>query len=153
MMDPPLTTAGDDKMLELYKFLKFVFRHILPEKSRYPLARLMARSACLFDTDRRRVITATLTPLVGPTRAAALAPTLLGNSLMTAVDFFCARGNLAREIQEENASVIDKLYRRYKKVIVVTAHLGNWELGMSYLINKGYSMAGVYAPYREDDVV
>ena len=54
---------------------------------------------------------------------------------------------------EENAAVIEKSYRRYKKVIVVTAHLGNWELGMSYLIDKGFSMAGVYAPYREDEVV
>ena len=54
---------------------------------------------------------------------------------------------------EENAAIVEKAYRRYKKVIVVTAHIGNWELGMSYLIEKGFSMAGVYAPYREDDVV
>ena len=72
---------------------------------------------------------------------------------MTAVDFFCPRRNLAREIIEENAAVIEKAYRKYKKVIVVTAHVGNWELGMSYLIEKGFSMAGVYAPYREDEIV
>ena len=38
-------------------------------------------------------------------------------------------------------------------VILVGPHLGNWELGMSYLMNRGFSMAGVYAPYREDEIV
>src|SRR5258706_3521554 len=72
---------------------------------------------------------------------------------MTGVDFFRPRTDLARETKKENASLVEKAYRLYKKVIVVTAHIGNWELGMTYLINKGFSMAGVYAPYREDEVV
>jgi KDO2-lipid IV(A) lauroyltransferase len=102
---------------------------------------------------RRRVIRENLAPVVGPARAAALTPRLLGNFLMTAVDFFCPRRNLAVGMHEENAAVVEKAYRRYKKVIVVTAHVGNWELGMTYLLHKGFSMAGVYAPYREDEVV
>ncbi len=140
-------------MLPLYKFLKFLFRHLIPERLRYPLARLVARLVCLLNAKRRRVLEANLAPIVGPAKAAALAPELLGNFSMTAVDFFCPRTNLAREIQEENASIVEKSYRRYKKVIIVTAHIGNWELGMTYLIHKGFSMAGVYAPYREDEVV
>ncbi len=140
-------------MLSLYKFLKFVFRHLLPEESRYPLARLMARVVCLLNTRRRQVLEANLFPIVGPDRAKALAPKLLGNFSRTAVDFFCPRSDLTREIQEENSSIIEKSYRRFKKVIVVTAHIGNWEMGMTYLINKGFSMAGVYAAYREDEVV
>src|SRR5438477_10132256 len=128
-------------------------RHTLPERLRYPLARLLARLVCVLSPQRRRVLEANLRPVVGPAKAAALAPQLLGNFSMTAVDFFCPRSDLAREIQEVNASIVEKSYRRFKKVIVVTAHIGNWELGMTYLINKGFSMAGVYAPYREDDVV
>jgi KDO2-lipid IV(A) lauroyltransferase len=140
-------------VLTLYKFLKFLFRHIIPERLRYPLARWIGRLVCTFNARRRQILVANLTPLVGAKEAAGMAPRLLGNFAMTAVDFFCARANLAREIHEENASVVDKAYRRFKKVILVTGHLGNWELGMSYLINKGFSTAGVYAPYREDEIV
>ena len=140
-------------MLFVFKFTKFLFRHVTPEPLRYPLTRGMARLTCLFNRRRRQLIISNLTPIVGPQKAALLAPTLLGNFSMTAVDFFCSRRNLARTIKEENAAIVEKAYRRYKKVIVVTAHVGNWELGMSYLIDKGFSMAGVYAPYREDDVV
>ncbi len=140
-------------MLTLYKCLKFVFRHLIPEESRYPLARWIARMVCWFNGSRRRVIEANLTPVVGRDPAKALAPRLLGNFSMTTVDFFCPRRDLTREIQEENPSVVERTYRRFKKVIVVSAHLGNWELGMAYMIRKGFLMAGVYAPYREDDVV
>jgi lauroyl/myristoyl acyltransferase len=140
-------------VLSLYKCLKFVFRHLLPEEARYPLARWIARVVCWANGHRRRTIVANLIPVVGPDRAKSLAPKVLGNFSMTAVDFFCPRRDLTRDIQEENASIVEKALRRYKKVIVVTAHLGNWELGMSYLINKGFLMAGVYAPYREDEIV
>ncbi len=140
-------------MLSIYKFFKFVFRHIIPDALRYPAARGLARLICFFDRDRRQVLIQNLTPIVGPVKAAQFAPRLLGHFSMTAVDFFCSRDNLARTIQETNASVIEKAYRKSKKVIVVTAHIGNWELGMSYLLHKGFSMAGVYAPYREDKIV
>ena len=106
-------------MLKLYKLLKFLFRHILPEKCRYPLARLIGRLVCVANASRRRVIVENLTPLVGPKEAAAMAPRLLGHFAMTAVDFFCPRRNLAREVQAENAGVLEKSYRRFKKVIVV----------------------------------
>ena len=108
---------------------------------------------CWLDRRRRQILIQNLTPIVGLAEAPRLAPQLLGHFSMTAVDFFCPRRNLTRSMKEENASVVDKAYRRSRKVIVLTAHLGNWELGMSYLIDKGFSMAGVYAPYREDDVV
>jgi lauroyl/myristoyl acyltransferase len=140
-------------VLSIYKLVKFVFRHVLPEALRYPASRGLARLICLFDRRRRQILIQNLIPIVGPDRAPSLAPQILGNFSMTAVDFFCSRRNLAREIHEENWAVVDKAYRRSRKVIIVTAHIGNWELGMSYLLQKGFSMAGVYAPYREDEIV
>jgi KDO2-lipid IV(A) lauroyltransferase len=140
-------------VLSIYKILKFIFRHVIPGPFRYPLARGIARGVCLVNRSRRRIIVDNLTPVVGAQAAARLAPKLLGNFSMTAVDFFCPRQNLARSIIEENWSVVEKVYRRSKKVMLVTAHLGNWELGISYLVEKGYAVSGVYAPYREDDVV
>jgi KDO2-lipid IV(A) lauroyltransferase len=140
-------------VLVLYKLLKFIFRHVIPKALRYPLARFVGRMVCFLNRRRRNIVVSNLTPIVGKKQAKAFAPEVLANFSMTAVDFFCSRSNLARQIHEENASIVEKSYRRFKKVIVVTAHIGNWELGMSYLMSKGYSMAGVYAPYREDEVV
>ena len=91
--------------------------------------------------------------MVGPEKARRLAPVLLGHFTMTSVDFFCPKRNLAVHMKEENWPAADKAYRRSRKVMFVTAHLGNWELGISYLVEKGFLVACVYAPYREDDVV
>jgi len=113
----------------------------------------MARGVCFLNRPRRQIIIQNLTPVVGADRAAFLAPRLLGNFSMTAVDFFCPRRNLAVGIKEENWSFVEKAHRKSKKVMLVTAHIGNWELGISYLVEKGYAVSGVYAPYREDEVV
>lgn len=140
-------------MLALYKLLKFFFRHLLPERLRYAFARGMAAVVIRLNAQRRRVIVDNLTPLVGDARAKRLAPKLLGNFCMTAVDFFCSRDELLRVLKTENAAIIEKTWRKSRKVIIVTAHIGTWELGISYLVKKGFSVAGVYAPYREDTVV
>jgi phosphatidylinositol dimannoside acyltransferase len=140
-------------VLTFYKFAKFVFRHLLPGPVRYPAARLVARAVCRWNGRRRSVIVGNLTPVVGCEQAEKMAPELLGNFLMTAVDFFCPRRNLAVEMNVENGGIVDKAYRRTKRVMAVTAHLGNWEIGISYLVEKGFPVTGVYAPYREDAVV
>jgi len=140
-------------MLSLYKSLKFIFRHLLPKRSRYTVARAFARMVIFMNRPRRQLLLSNLTPLVGLPRAQELAPVLLGNFSMTAVDFFCPRSSVVKSIKEENTQVIEKSWRKTRRVILVTAHIGNWELGISYLVHKGFSVAGVYAPYREDNVV
>jgi len=140
-------------VLAVYKICKFVFRYLIPEFLRYPCGRLIARVVIFFNRPRRRVIVRNLTPLVGKRKARQLAPALMGNFVMTAIDFFCTRRNLARALKIENDVFLDRAYRRHKRVIIVTAHIGNWELGMSWLVERGYSVAGVYAPYRNDEIV
>src|SRR6185437_62078 len=94
-----------------------------------------------------------LTPILGEKQARAQAPVLLGNFLMTAVDFFCPRRNLARDTVLDNWGAFEKVYRKTKRVMLVTAHLGTWELGISCLVEGGYTVASVYAPYRDDEIV
>jgi len=140
-------------MLPLYKCLKFFFRYLVPGPSRYFLARASGRIVIFFNRGRREVIVGNLTPLLGAGEARRRAPELLGNFLMTAVDFFCPRRNMALETPIENWSAVEKAYRKTKRVMLVTAHLGNWELGIPCLVEKGYSVSGIYAPYRGDDIV
>jgi KDO2-lipid IV(A) lauroyltransferase len=140
-------------MLSVYKILKFTFRYLIPDAWRYPLARAIARGICFFNRSRRCVIIGNLTPVVGQEEARRLAPVLLGQFSMTSVDFFCPKHNLAARMKAENWPAVDKAYRRSKRVVFLTAHLGNWELGISYLVEKGFSVACVYAPYRNDETV
>jgi lauroyl/myristoyl acyltransferase len=140
-------------MLKAYKFAKFVFRHIIPSRSRYAAARGTARLIMTFNPQRRAVIENNLRVLVGEKRARELTPVVFGNFLMTAVDFFCPRKSLLTNVRRENWHVLDKAWRKSRRVMLVTAHVGNWELGITTLVDSGYSVAGVYAPYREDEVV
>lgn len=140
-------------MLALYKVLKFIFRYLVPGPLRYPFVRLIARGVIRFNRARREVLIGNLTPLVGKEKARALAPVVMGNFLMTAVDFFCASRTLPQEVQTENWSLLTRTYEKTKRVVMVTAHLGHWELGISCLVEKGYPVTGVYATYTDDAIV
>jgi lauroyl/myristoyl acyltransferase len=140
-------------VLSIYKILKFIFRHLVPGPLRYPVARAIARGVCFVNRSRRQILIENLIPIVGANKAPDIAPVLLGNFSMTAVDFFCSRRNIAAKTKEENWSSVEKTLKRTKKVMFVTAHIGHWELGISYLVEKGFAVSGVYAPYRADDVV
>jgi lauroyl/myristoyl acyltransferase len=140
-------------MLIVYKIAKFVFRYFIPMRWRYPLVRGIARLVVLTNAARRDVIIGNLTPLVGAPRAKALAPVLLGNFLMTAVDFFCPPSRLVRNVTLENWITLERTYRKTRRMIAVTAHIGHWELGISCLADKRHSIAGLYAPYRDDAIV
>jgi KDO2-lipid IV(A) lauroyltransferase len=140
-------------ILRFYKCCKFVFRYLIPARLRYPLGRLIARGVCLFNARRRDVIVGNLTPLVGAERARELAPELLGNFVMTAVDFFCAHPLRTRGLVFEGWSRIESAYQENRRVMIVTAHLGNWEIGISQLLEQGYPVAALYATYTDDDIV
>src|SRR3989338_7526108 len=140
-------------LLWTYKFCKFLFRYVVPARARYLLARWIARAVCFLNARRRRVIIDNLTPLVGAERAAQLAPELLGNFVMTAVDFFCTRPQGTRPITWEGWSRIEQAYQESRRLIIVTAHMGNWEIGISSLIDRGFPVAGLYATYTDDDIV
>jgi lauroyl/myristoyl acyltransferase len=140
-------------LLMSYKLLKFIFRYVIPMWLRYPLARWIASGVCLFNRKRRDVLVRNLTPLVGSNQARTLAPVQLGHFLMTAVDFFCVNPLKPREIHVEHWSRLEAAYQERRRVMVVTAHIGNWETGISYLVEKGYPVAGLYATYTDDDIV
>ena len=140
-------------MLALYKLMKFIFRYFIPPRLRYPLVRLIGRVVCRFNRARRQVIEGNLTPLVGAPRAKEMAPVLLGNFLMTAVDFFCKRPRLWQDVTQEGWERVEAVYQETRRVMLVTAHLGHWELGISCLVKKGVPVTGVYAPYTDDAIV
>jgi len=140
-------------MLRVFQITKFIFRHCVPRPLRYPMARLAGRLLLILRPRRRKTLIENLTPFVGAQAASDMAQKQIGHFAMTAVDFFCFPRGLVNKIDVVNGQILDKTYRKAHKAIVVTAHIGNWELGISLLVARGFPVAGMYAPYREDEVV
>jgi KDO2-lipid IV(A) lauroyltransferase len=140
-------------LLASYKCFKFIVRYLIPPFLRYPLARGAARIVCRFNGRRRRVLIANLTPLVGEEKARETAPVLLGNFLMTAVDFFCIRPHRQKKLMMENWHRVEAGYHKSRRVMIVTAHIGNWETAISHVVESGYPVAGLYATYTDDKIV
>src|SRR5882762_9944583 len=99
-------------ILASYKCLKFVFRYLVPPPVRYPLVRLMGRGICRFNALRREVLVSNLTPLVGQAKARELTPVLFGNFLMTAVDFFCSRPQLVKQMSSTGWENVEAAYQK-----------------------------------------
>jgi KDO2-lipid IV(A) lauroyltransferase len=72
------------------------------------------------------------------------------------VDFFrfekLDRRYIAKNIRLENLHYFDEALSRGKGVIVLTAHLGNWELGGVVLSQLGYPLCAVALPHKNKKV-
>jgi KDO2-lipid IV(A) lauroyltransferase len=139
--------------LFFFKTLKFLFRHIIPPFLRYPLARFAGRITVKLNPRRRGIIVGNLTPLLGEAEARDRAGELLGNFMMAAVDFFCQSKRFVDSIPMDKEFLLKVYENSGHRLMMVTAHLGHWELGIPSMIAHGFTLAGVYAPYREDAVV
>jgi lauroyl/myristoyl acyltransferase len=137
------------KYLQL-KLAEFLSR-LLPRKVGYGLARRIADLYVLFDGRGRESVIANLRRIhqhsgVSLTQRAlrALARENFLNFAKYLVDFFQFLRPQPERLQQVidfgNATeILDKLLARGKGVIVVSAHLGNWELGASALASLGYT--------------
>ena len=64
----------------------------------------------------------------------------LGKNLVELINFQKIRNEFDSYIIGEGFSYLDQLLARGKGVLVVTGHLGNWELLACYLAHKGYPL-------------
>lgn len=72
------------------------------------------------------------------------------------VDFFrfskLNREYIRRNVRIENLDYVDSAMRRGKGVILLTAHLGNWELGGVVFSQLGYPLWAVALPHKDKRV-
>lgn len=136
-------------MLFSYRVLEFVFRRLLPERLRDPLVRALAKGIYAFHPGLRTTLFQNLLPLIGPERASQVAPRLYQHFAVTTLDFFCPLKDGFKNVQEEGAEILKAAHDRGEKVMLVTAHFGNWELGLNYLAHRGLALTGLYARYRD----
>ncbi|HVV00278.1 MAG TPA: lysophospholipid acyltransferase family protein [Verrucomicrobiae bacterium] len=118
---------------------------LFPPALLMPVARCLARLYWLLAPHRRKVLIRNLLPAVNGDSAAArrTARRLMGNFGTKLVDLF--RYESGRNISDlfgESTGWEHLLKARDQKrgVLVVTCHLGNWELGGPWLTRKGMSL-------------
>lgn len=138
------------KYLQL-KFAEFVARW-LPRRMGYGIARRIADLYLLFDRSGRDNLIASLQRIhqhggvsLSPRALRALARENFLNFAKYLVDFFhflhLTDQRINRLIDFGNLpTVLDDLLAHGKGVIILSAHLGNWELGAAALAARGYKL-------------
>jgi len=90
-------------------------------------------------------------PEAAPREIASLSKRIFRNYARSLVDFGRYRGLSPREIEGEIARVdgaecIDPAARAGKGIVLVTGHVGNWELGGLYFVSRGWKVNVVGLP-------
>ena len=126
----------------------------LPLKCAYALALFLSDLQFLISrTDRKNVISNMNTILPDGKNNVKLAREVFRNFGKYLVDFFrienLNKDNIDRTIKVENRKIIDKCLAQKKGMIVLTAHLGNWEIGGIAVSFLGYPLYVIALPHKD----
>ena len=72
----------------------------------------------------------------------------LGRSAMEFARLARLRARLSSLVVIEGKEHLDEAIARGKGVLMMTAHMGNWELGGARMVAEGYAIAPIYTPQR-----
>ena len=147
----------------LYKFGQFCVNH-LPVEMSYWIGRFLSGLQYWFSPRDRHAVKSNLRVILNTGgrpeeegRVAATAIKVFENFGQYLVEFFRMGKNLDAEFIRKNVDIhnlatIDAMLKRGKGVILLTAHLGNWELGGVVLSKLGYPIVAIALPHKERPV-
>lgn len=131
----------------------------LPLRLGYFLARLFSDIRYLFARQDRRIVTENLKaifPEKTDREIAQIRIRLFRNFAKYLVDFFrfekINQGYIKKYIRFENLLYLQEAIASDKGVILLTAHLGNWELGGAVIAQSGYPLWAVALPHKQKKV-
>ena len=137
-----------------------VLCHILPRRFSYWIGARMADGFFRRDGKGRRAVMSNLRRIheyrgmpLDDCALEALARDMFRNFGKYLVDFFrftrVTSGEVARLIRVDHPEYISQAAAQGKGVLVVTAHLGNWEIGGAVLSSLGYPVNVVVLPMKD----
>jgi lauroyl/myristoyl acyltransferase len=142
----------------LYRIGQFI-AVTLPLKCAYGLSRIISDIRLSWAREDRRCVTANLKVIFPEKSEREIAVLRLGMSRNFAkylVDFFrfqeLTSDYIVKHIVIEGREHFDEALKQGKGVIVLTAHLGNWELGGVVLGLLGYPFWAVALPHKDKRV-
>lgn len=141
----------------LYKFGQFVLNR-LSWKASYRVGVFLSDIQYYLSPRDRRAVANNLRVILGPNENLAITTReVFRNFGRYLVEFF----RMERLVDEEyiknkvtiqNIERIEQALEKGKGAIILTAHIGNWELGAAILSIMGYSMMAVTLPHKERPV-
>jgi KDO2-lipid IV(A) lauroyltransferase len=142
----------------LYRIGQFIALH-LPLKLGYKIAVFICDVHYIFAGNDRRAVKENLKaifPEKSDREILKLRIAVFHNFAKYLVDFFrfekLDEGYIKNNIRIENIRYFDEALSRGKGVIVLTAHLGNWELGGVVIALSGYPFWVVALPHKDKRV-
>lgn len=141
----------------LYRFAQFLVNRLSLEAS-YALAVFLSDLHYFFSFRDRRRVRGNLKKILPPTedlrRATREVFRNFGKYLteFLRMERMVDKDFIARSIKVKNAGRVHALLREGKGVIIVTAHIGNWELGAVLLTVLGFPLMAVALPHKERPV-
>ncbi len=147
----------------LYKFGQFCVNR-LPVGISYWIARFLSDLQYWFSPRDRKAVKNNLRLILGTkgrpedeARITATALKVFENFGLYLVEFFRMAHKVDEQFIRENVAinnigVIDAMLKRGKGVVILTAHIGNWELGGVVLSKLGYPIVAIALPHKERPV-
>lgn len=142
----------------IYKIGEFIALH-LPLRFAYGVARIVSDLHLLFFRKDRENVAANLRAIFPDkdlSQIRTIRQAMFRNFAKYLVDFFRSSllnsKNLGEFASIKNSHYINQALAKGKGVILLSAHLGNWELGAIGLALSGYPVAAVFLPHRHKRV-
>jgi KDO2-lipid IV(A) lauroyltransferase len=141
----------------LYKVLIFII-HLLGRRNAYAFARFCAgQHYRMSEKDRRSVINNLRHIMRTREDVSEPARRVFHNFAQYLVDFFLMYRIVDDRFVQENVSIqgrdnFDQAYARGKGVIILTAHIGNWEMGAAIMNRLGHPLTAIALPHKNKKV-
>ena len=138
----------------LYR-IGYLFATRLPLRCGYGIAIFLSNLKFYLSPRDRRAVTANLTyilPVSEHQKIDAYAKKVFINFGKYLIEFFRSKylkkEDLGRSIKIEGLENIDNALKKGKGIIILAAHIDNWELGGVFMSLLGYPMLAVALPHR-----
>jgi len=140
----------------LYRIVKFLALY-LPLRLIYAMAVFLSDLHFLISRTDRRIVIGNLNAIFqNQKESVRLARDVFRYFGKYLVDFFRTeklnKDNIRKIVKFENLEVVDKALEQKRGVIIVSAHLGNWELGGIALSILGYPCNAIVLPHKHEKV-
>ncbi len=141
----------------LYKIGQYIV-NLLPLSLSYRFAMFVSDLQCTFSFRDHRAVRNNLRTILNTDKnLEPLVREVFRNFGKYLVDFFRMDKNMNMQFIQENVKVenldyIKKALERGKGAIIITAHIGNWELGAVAVSVLGYPLMAVALPHKERPV-
>ncbi len=119
----------------------------MPRRLRYPLVSFSGAVFAMFAWNMRKALNENLETLFSGElkKFRPRIQTVFRNFALTLGDFYLPDG-VKVDVPERNK--LEELRKKYPGVMVLTFHMGHWELGARTMKQWGWPVTAVYQPYR-----